>query len=437
MKLDDKAIEQITAMLTAEIEEEEAKAAKAAAEAAGEPVDADTAAAAEAALAPAADTAVPFAEDAPAGTVSRDTAFLDIAELLEEIQHMTDDMPADEATATAVIDAAKDAAEPGDMVEDVAELSNVAEPDNTDTAAETAEAGDEESAVDTAEAVEADKVSDADEADESSDTDPAEESAPSVDTDATDDETGAEATDATDDAENAEPADAPTEASVKQPREFNISGAILYALVVIAITALSVLGVSLLDKNVQQFKPIAPANVQPSNLAASLQTYTAAQVIANEGIPQYSLDQIYAMDLRKPSGATEADLKKVTKAGLVGLEDTFLEAEEKYGVNAVFLMSIASLESAHGTQMYRPNNMFGYGGKSYPSKEACIMDVASGLSSRYLKPGASLYGGSPTLKGVNKRYAANPQWYAKVGKYMKSYYDVITPYHNQSLEKIK
>ena len=65
------------------------------------------------------------------------------------------------------------------------------------------------------------------------------------------------------------------------------------------------------------------------------------------------------------------------------------------------------------------------------------MDVASGLSSKYLRPGASLYGGSPTLKGVNKRYAANPQWYAKVGKYMKSYYDVIAPYHNQTLEKIK
>lgn len=179
------------------------------------------------------------------------------------------------------------------------------------------------------------------------------------------------------------------------------------------------------------------ANAVEVDLATSLQTYTASEVIAQEAVPQLSLEQIYALDLRQPSGATEADLKKVSKAGLVGLEDTFLEAEDKYGVNAIFLMSIASLESAQGTQMYRPNNMFGYGGKSYPSKEACIMDVAQGLSSRYLKPGASLYGGSPTLKGVNKRYAANPQWYAKVGKYMKSYYDIVAPYHNQTLEKIK
>ena len=213
--------------------------------------------------------------------------------------------------------------------------------------------------------------------------------------------------------------------------------AIGYILAIAAICVLSVLCMNLLDKQLQSMKPEIPQDLPQSNLAASLQTYTAKEVIAKEGIKQPTLEQIYTMDLRTPSGATEADLKKVTKAGLVGLEDTFLAAEKKYGVNAIFLMSIASLESAHGTMMYRPNNMFGYGGKSYASKEACIMDVAYGLSSRYLKPGGSLYGGSPTLKGVNKRYAANPQWYAKVGKYMKSYYDVIAPYHNQTLNKIK
>lgn len=224
---------------------------------------------------------------------------------------------------------------------------------------------------------------------------------------------------------------------VKYSTAKNILGAIGYIVAVAAICVLSVVAVNLLDTQIQSTKPVAPPDVPQSNLAASLQTYTANEVIAQQAVPQPTLQQIYAMDLRTPSGATEADLKRVSKAGLVGLEDTFLQAEKQYGVNAIFLMSIASLESAHGTMMYRPNNMFGYGGKSYPSKEACIMDVASGLSSKYLRPGASLYGGSPTLAGVNKRYAANPQWYAKVGKYMKSYYDVIAPYHNQNLNKIK
>lgn len=172
------------------------------------------------------------------------------------------------------------------------------------------------------------------------------------------------------------------------------------------------------------------------DLAVALREYTADEVVDSVKIPEYSLEQIYAMDLRKPSGITASELKLVTSAGLVGLENAFVEAEHKYGVNCVFLMSIASLESAKGTQMFRKNNMFGYGRSGFSSKSEGIMVVAKGLSTRYLNPSGSLYGGSPTLKGVNKRYAANPQWYAKVGKYMKSYYSVISKEHNKVLKKI-
>lgn len=173
------------------------------------------------------------------------------------------------------------------------------------------------------------------------------------------------------------------------------------------------------------------------NLPDSLRQYTADRLTKQESIPAYSLEQIYDLDLRKPSGVTEADLKLVTSQGLVGLEEAFVRAEEKYGVNCVFLMSIASLESAKGTMMFRPNNMFGYGRSGFSSKAEGINVVAKGLSSRYLKPGASLYGGSPTVKGVNKRYAANPQWYAKVGNYMVDYYAVISKRHKEALSRIK
>ncbi|MCQ4637480.1 glucosaminidase domain-containing protein [Anaerovorax odorimutans] len=173
------------------------------------------------------------------------------------------------------------------------------------------------------------------------------------------------------------------------------------------------------------------------NIPNALRTYTADRLTKQESIPAYSIDQIYNLDLRKPSGVTAADLKLVTSAGLVGLEDAFVDAEEKYGVNCVFLMSIASLESAKGTMMFRPNNMFGYGRSGFSSKAEGINVVAKGLSTKYLKPGASLYGGSPTVKGVNKRYAANPQWYAKVGNYMKEYYAVISKRHSEALSRMK
>ena len=173
------------------------------------------------------------------------------------------------------------------------------------------------------------------------------------------------------------------------------------------------------------------------NIPNALRTYTTKRLTKQETIPSYSLKQIYNLDLRNPSGVTASDLKLVTSSGLVGLEDSFVKAEEKYGVNCVFLMSIASLESAKGTMMFRPNNMFGYGKSGFSSKSEGINVVASGLSSSYLNPGASLYGGSPTVQGVNKRYASNPDWYAKVAKYMEEYYSVISKRHNEALNKIK
>lgn len=173
------------------------------------------------------------------------------------------------------------------------------------------------------------------------------------------------------------------------------------------------------------------------NISNALRTYTAERLTKQESIPAYSLEEIYRLDLRKPSGVTAADLKLVTSQGLVGLEEAFVNAEEKYGVNCIFLMSIASLESAKGTMMFRPNNMFGYGKTGFSSKAEGINVVAKGLGTKYLKPGASLYGGSPTVKGVNKRYAANPQWYAKVGKYMVEYYSVISKRHKEALSKFK
>ncbi len=179
------------------------------------------------------------------------------------------------------------------------------------------------------------------------------------------------------------------------------------------------------------------ANIKEVKLTDSLYNMAANQVIEDIAVPTYSLDELYALDLREKTGFTANDLKKITRKGLVGCEEAFVKAEQTYGVNSIFLISIASLESAHGTMMFRPNNMFGYGRTGFSSKEECIMTVAKGLGTRYLPPGGSLYGGSPTLKGVNKRYAANPQWYYKVGKYMQGYYAELAAEKNGALDKFE
>ena len=179
------------------------------------------------------------------------------------------------------------------------------------------------------------------------------------------------------------------------------------------------------------------ANIKEVKLAENLYNMAANKVVDDIAVPTYSLDQLYALDLREKTGFTAKDLKMITRKGLVGCEEAFVKAEETYGVNSIFLISIASLESAYGTMMFRPNNMFGYGRTGFSSKEECIMTVAKGLGTRYLPPGGSLYGGSPTLKGVNKRYAANPQWYYKVGKYMQGYYAELAAAKNGALDKFE
>lgn len=362
-----------------------------------------------------------------------------IAMFDEEIAALEKEVKETAATALEAAEAeALNAAKTTETVE-AAEAAEVAEAAETAEAAESAEVIEEteDDIIEHNEEADAGEVTE--QAEDAEDTDEsAEDSVPVENDEPADDVKPVEDDEPADEAEPVEDNEPAAEAAATQSSTLkNVLGIIGYIASVVAITVLAVIGVNLLDNNLQSLKPVTPPDVPQADLAASLQSYTANEVVSQEAVPNYTLEQIYALDLRKPSGATEADLKKVTKAGLVGLEDTFLEAEEKYGVNAIFLMSIASLESAHGTQMFRTNNMFGYGNSGYPSKEACIMDVAQGLSSKYLNPSGSLYGGSSTLKGVNKRYAANPQWYAKVGKYMKSYYDVIAPYHNQSLEKIK
>lgn len=171
------------------------------------------------------------------------------------------------------------------------------------------------------------------------------------------------------------------------------------------------------------------------NLPSALRSYSADKVSQKEKMPHYSNSEIRSMDLSKPSGVTEDDLRQVLSRGLTGLEDAFVEAEETYGVNCVFLASIASHESAYATRMFAPNNMFGYGRSGFSSKEECIMTVAKTLGTKYLSPGGSLYSGT-TIKDVNRRYAADSSWNVKVADYMTNYYAVITDYHNNMIDSM-
>lgn len=174
------------------------------------------------------------------------------------------------------------------------------------------------------------------------------------------------------------------------------------------------------------------------DMATALRTSTINEVLDKNYIPAYTTEQVMALDVSKPSGVTVDDLKKVTSQGLVGLEEAFWQAEQDYGINCLFVMAIAAIESGNGTINGVGNNMFGWGGGyiAFDSKAEGIDVVSKGLANNYLRPGAGLYSGNK-ISDVNKRYASSSTWDDKVASKMVSYYATISKTHNTELEKLK
>ncbi|HPD89419.1 MAG TPA: glucosaminidase domain-containing protein [Oscillospiraceae bacterium] len=114
-------------------------------------------------------------------------------------------------------------------------------------------------------------------------------------------------------------------------------------------------------------------------------------------------------DLTAPCNLSAEELAPVLK-GLSEYAEEFLAAEEKYGVNAVFLASLAAFESGWGSHCFRENNLFGWGRKEFYSKEECIDFVARRISEWYLAEGGKYYNGLG-LGGINACYNGSAVWY--------------------------
>ena len=157
------------------------------------------------------------------------------------------------------------------------------------------------------------------------------------------------------------------------------------------------------------------------------------------------------MELNRTSGLTLNDYKKIftnlpnDKNKIFQDNYTaFYNAEKKYNINGIFLASIAIHESGWGTSQIAMDkkNLFGYGSYDATPYESSfefenyvegIETVAKSLVKYYLNPsGTKIYDGEtaaawyyngPTLKGVNTRYASDPEWHEKVYNYMETLYN--------------
>ena len=107
------------------------------------------------------------------------------------------------------------------------------------------------------------------------------------------------------------------------------------------------------------------------------------------------------------SGITEEEMKAVLinttgSKTMVHLADAFVEAEQKYGVNAFFIAGIVALESGFATsrRAIEDNNLTGYEvysdsseGRLFSSHHESVLHTAKHLSKNYLKEGAVYYNG--------------------------------------------
>lgn len=113
---------------------------------------------------------------------------------------------------------------------------------------------------------------------------------------------------------------------------------------------------------------------------------------------------------------------------LVGLGQSYVDAQSLYGVDANYLVSHSILESGWGKSQISlvKNNLFGYGAYDanpandaglFPSNDYAIRFEAWVVRQNYLNPGSSHYV-APTLGGMNVNYATDPQWANSIGQIM-------------------
>ena len=138
-------------------------------------------------------------------------------------------------------------------------------------------------------------------------------------------------------------------------------------------------------------------------------------------------------NLREPSNYSVAELDKLYSmmnlqdSPLAGKGATFKEAEERYGVNALYLMAHSALESAWGrSQIARDkNNFFGIAAydtspylsaKSFDNVDKGILGAAKWIRENYIDYGRDHLGNKAT--GMNVRYASDPYWGEKIASIM-------------------
>ena len=124
------------------------------------------------------------------------------------------------------------------------------------------------------------------------------------------------------------------------------------------------------------------------------------------------------------TGLKSNELQEILPDSMKHLASAIVGAEEEYQISALFIASVAALESGWATssRAKNSNNLTGmavYGDESpgiyYNSQEACIYDTARQLKKNYLTEGGMFHNGYSSYS-VNIKYCESKDWYIKVDK---------------------
>jgi len=198
-----------------------------------------------------------------------------------------------------------------------------------------------------------------------------------------------------------------------------------------------------------EIKGYVPSNCVTTKNPNEQETQVNSQYTKQQLISNLSFD----MDLRKPSGLSLEQFKKVMSGDKNDKNKVFEQnaeyfyyVEKQYKINGLFVAAVGIHESGWGTSKISQNkkNLFGYGavdsnpyGGAYSfGKYAEGIDLLSRVFVKYYlnPPGTSIYDGSTAsgkfysgsnLSSVNSRYASDKNWANSVYKWMQYLYNKI------------
>ena len=181
-----------------------------------------------------------------------------------------------------------------------------------------------------------------------------------------------------------------------------------------------------------ELSPYASIRVAPhsSSMAIGKKYYSADGI----NFENFTVENPFLFrDLRKPTNYTAEELDKVYSlmnikgSRLAGKGAIFKEAEERYQINALYLIAHSALESAWGRRQLAKdkNNFFGIAAydttpydsaKSFDDVDKGILGAAKWIRENYIDNGRTYLGNKSS--GMNVFYASDPYWGEKIASIM-------------------